>query len=294
MGFRNLEDVATPAAQKRFSHFAWAHLLAALAIVLCYAPIWRGLLGQWASDEDMSHGFVVPLCIAWIVWRERSRWLKLAPQPSAWGFLLIALGTLGHLASAGGAGLFAGVLAAMVTVAGAVLAIGGFAYLRVWMFPLALTLFMLPKLAVVYNQLTLPLQMAATNIAAGILRIFGSHVLVTGNIIHVKNQQIAVEEACNGLRYLLPLGFLSVMLGYLYGKKPWMRWGLLVAAVPVAIGANALRVASTAWLMLINPVYGEGLYHELTGILIFTACLAVMLAINWIFNRFHRGFHHAA
>jgi len=290
---QNLEDLASPADQKRFSHFAWAPLLAALAILLCYAPIWRGLLGQWSSDEDMSHGFVVPLCIAWIVWRERSRWLKLTPQPSAWGFLLIAIGTLGHLASAGGAGLFAGVLAAMITVTGAVLAIGGFTYLRVWMFPLALTLFMLPKLAVVYNQATLPMQLLATNIAAGMLRIFGSHVLVDGNIIHVANQQISVTEACNGLRYLLPLGFLSVVLGYLHGKKPWMRWGLLAAAVPVAIVANALRVASTAWLMLINPVYGEGTCHTLTGIVIFTACLALMLAINGIFNRFQRGAHAA-
>src|ERR1700732_1114195 len=105
-----------------------------MAVLLCYAPIWRGLLGQWASDEDMSHGFVVPLCIAWIVWRERSRWLKLTPQPSAWGFLLLAIGTLGHLASAGGAGLFAGVLAAMVSGGGAVLAIGGVACVRGWVF----------------------------------------------------------------------------------------------------------------------------------------------------------------
>jgi exosortase len=272
---------------------AWVPLAVALAVLLCYAPIWRGLLGQWASDEDMSHGFVVPLAIAWIVWRERNRWLKLTPQPSAWGFVLIALGFLGHIVSAGGAGLFAGVLAVIFTVAGAVLAIGGFGYLRVWMFPLALTVFMLPKLAVVYNQVTLPLQMAATNIAATILRIFGGHVQVDGNIIRIATQQISVEEACSGLRYLLPLGFLSVMLGYLYGRKAWMRWGLLLAAIPVAIGANALRVASTAWLMLINPAYGEGLYHALTGIVIFAACLAVMLAINSILNRFHRGLHEA-
>lgn len=279
--------------KRRFPHFAWVPLLVALAVLLCYAPIWRGLLGQWASDEDMSHGFVVPLAIAWIVWRERNRWLKLTPQPSAWGFVLIGLGFLGHIASAGGAGLFAGVLAAMVSVVGVVLAIGGFEYLRVWMFPLALAVFMLPKLAVVYNQVTLPMQMAATNMAATILRIFGGHVQVDGNVIRVANQQIAVEEACNGLRYLLPLGFLSVMLGYLYGKKAWMRWGLLLAAIPVAIGANALRVASTAWLMLINPAYGEGLYHALTGIVIFAACLAVMLAINSIFNRFQGGLREA-
>jgi exosortase len=267
----------------------WLPLFVTMAILLCYAGILRGLVDQWASDEDMSHGFVVPLCIAWIVWRERNRWLKLTPKPSPWGFLFIAFGAVGHVFSAGGAGLFGGVLAMIVSVAGAILAIGGVAYLRAWLFPLALTVFMLPKLAVVYNQVTLPMQNVATNIAAGILRIFGGHVQVDGNIIRIANQQVAVEEACNGLRYLLPLGFLSVMFGYLYGRKPWMRWALLLAAIPVAIGANAFRVASTAWLMLINPAYGEGLYHAMTGIVIFAACLAILLAINWIFNRMVPG-----
>ncbi len=282
-----------PAKGRHWPDFrkAWLPLLVTLAVLLCYLGILRGLLDQWATDQDMSHGFVVPVCIAWIVWRERNRWLKLTPQPSPWGFLLMACGAVGHIFSAGGAGLFGGVLAMIVSVAGAILAIGGVAYLRVWLFPLALTIFMLPKLAVVYNQVTLPMQTTATNMAAGILRIFGGHVQVDGNIIRIANQQVAVEEACNGLRYLLPLGFLSVMFGYLYGRKPWMRWALLLASIPVAIGANAFRVASTAWLMLINPAYAEGLYHALTGIVIFAACLAMLLAINWIFNRVHTGFH---
>ena len=271
---------------------AWVPLLVVLAVLLCYAPIFRGLIEQWSSDEDMSHGFVVPFAIAWIVWRERNRWLKLTPRPSPWGFLLIAIGAAGHLASAGGAGLFGGVLAMIVSVVGAVLAIGGLAYLRVWLFPLTIAIFMLPKLAVVYNQVTLPMQLVATKMAAGILRLFGGHVLIDGNIIHFANRQVAVEEACNGLRYLLPLGFLSVMLGYLYGRKLWMRWALLVVSIPVAIGANAFRIAATAWLMIINPAYAEGLYHALTGIVIFAACLAVLLAINWIFNRVYTRHHH--
>ena len=45
--------------------------LAALALLVCYASTLRGMFNQWRNDEDMSHGFAVPLVIAWIVWRER-------------------------------------------------------------------------------------------------------------------------------------------------------------------------------------------------------------------------------
>jgi exosortase len=265
----------------------WAPLFAGIALLLCYLPIVSGLLVQWRDDEDMNHGFLVPLFIAWVVWRERERWLRLSPKPSLRGWLLLAIGAAGHLASVGGAGLFAGVLALLISSVGAVIAIGGFAYLRVWIFPVALTLFMLPRLAVVYNQITLPLQLAATKIAATMLRAGGSRVLVDGNIIQIANQQIAVEEACNGLRYLLSLGFLAVVLAYLYGRTWWMRWALLLASIPVAILANALRIASTGWLALLDPKYADGTLHTLSGTLLFALCLPVLFFITWTLNRVH-------
>ena len=64
--------------------------LAALALLLCYASTLRGMFDQWWNDEDMSHGFAVPLVVAWIVWRERARWLNLPVSPTWWGFLFLA------------------------------------------------------------------------------------------------------------------------------------------------------------------------------------------------------------
>ena len=70
--------------------------LCAIALAVCYAPALRGMFDQWSTDEDMSHGFAVPLVIAWIVWRERERWDKLALEPSVWGcgFLAAARGCI--------------------------------------------------------------------------------------------------------------------------------------------------------------------------------------------------------
>jgi exosortase len=178
---------------------------------------------QWSNDEDMSHGFVVPIVVLWIVWRERERWRTLPAEPSWWGLAVLAAGAGMQFIAALGAGLFASSVAFLMSVAGAVLVLGGFAYLRAWALPLLLALFMLPKLALVYNQVTLPLQLFASRMAASILTASGIAVIREGNILDVAGRRVSVVEACNGIRYLLSLRFMAVVFDYLSNKKSWMR-----------------------------------------------------------------------
>src|SRR5713101_286072 len=100
-------------------------LLCSALIIICYAPTLRAMFDQWWTDEDMGHGFVVPVVILWIVWRERLRWPTLPMQESAWGFMVLAVGAMLQLMGALGAGLFAGSVAFLITIAGAVLCFGG-------------------------------------------------------------------------------------------------------------------------------------------------------------------------
>lgn len=266
-------------------------VLTALALVACYASTLRGMFDQWLTDEDMSHGVLVPLVILWVIYRERERWRALPPEPSSWGFALLALAACLQFAGALGVGLFAGALAFLLSVTGAVLCLGGFRWLRVLAFPLLLGLFMLPKLAIVYNQVTLPLQQIASRIAAGILTGSGIAVIRDGNILDVGGHRVAVAEACNGIRYLLSLGFIAVVFGYLSDSKPsrpWVRVALLAAAVPMAIFANGARVAAAGWL----PALDRGFPHEVAGWLIFVLCLATMMLLRQFFYKVHAHYQH--
>jgi len=263
-------------------------ILTALGLLACYASTLKGMAAQWWTDEDMSHGFLVPLVILWVVWRERERWLKLSPAPNWWGFALLALAAGLQFASALGVGLFAGSVAFLLSAAGVLLCLGGSNWLRVAAFPLALGAFMLPKLAVLYNQATLPLQLLASRIAAAILTSGGIGVIREGNILDVGGHRVAVVEACNGIRYLLSLGFLAVVLAYWSDPKPWMRWVLLAAAVPVAIVANGVRVAAAGWL----PSLEEGVPHAVSGCLIFVLCLATLMLFRQLFNSVYVHYRH--
>jgi len=255
-------------------------VLTAVALLACYASTLRGMFQQWSSDEDMSHGFLVPVVVLWIVWRERARWQPLPVEPNLWGLAVLAAGAGLQFVAALGAGLFAGSLAFLVSVAGAVLSLAGFAWLRVLALPLLLTLFMLPKLALVYNQVTLPLQLLASRIAAGILTIAGIGVIREGNILDVAGHRVSVVEACNGIRYLLSLGFMAVVFAYLSDTKPWMQVALLMSAVPIAILANALRVAAAGWM----PSLDAGTPHAISGGVLFVFCLAALVVVRRVFN----------
>jgi exosortase len=259
----------------------WPVALTAAAILVCYAPTLRGMIDQWWTDEDMGHGFFVPLVIAWIVWRGRAVWNSLPMAPSRWGLLLLAGAACLHITGVLGGGLFVGSVALLLSIAGAIVCLGGFAWLRLWAFPLLLALFMLPKLAIVYNQATLPLQLLASRMAAAMLTGTGAAVIRDGNILQLGGHQILVAEACSGIRYLLPLGFMAVLFGYLFDSRPWIRLVLLAAAVPIAIVANSVRVAAAGAL----PSLAEGTPHALSGWFIFLLCMISLILVQRLFRK---------
>ena len=249
-------------------------------LLVCYAPTLLGMFDQWVSDEDMGYGALVPLTILWIVWRERERWRRVPPRPNAWGLALLLLGALMHLAGVLGVGLFVSSLALLVSTAGVVVCLRGFGRLRSWAFPFLMALFMLPKLAIVYNQATLPLQLLASRLAAGILTTSGVGVIRAGNILDVHGHRVAVAEACNGIRFLLALGFVAVLFAYVADREPWMRVAVLAATVPLAILSNAFRVAASAWL----PAIGSGAPHQVLGWATFTLTLGMLPPLRGFFN----------
>jgi len=253
----------------------WIFVIA-VALLVCYAPVVRGMYSQWISDEDMGHALAVPFVIAWVLWRERTNWQRVPARPSGWGLILLAIGAVLQIGGSIGVGLFVASIGLLVSVAGLVVWLHGFGLLRAWAFPFFLALFMLPKLAIVYVQVTFPLQLFTSKLATAGLAVGGVHVIREGNILDVGGHRISVVEACSGIRYLLSLGFVAIVFGYVSHPKLWMRVALLVAAVPVAILANAVRVALTGLI----PALDSGVLHSFAGWLVFVVCLGSLALVR--------------
>jgi exosortase len=257
-------------------------------LAVCYWSAITGMVQQWSTDEDMGHGFVVPFVAVWAAWRGRARWLDRPPRPTWWGLAPVVLAAMLLYLSMIGGGLFLASVAFVIALAGIVLTVGGVPWMKGLAFPLLLLLFMLPKLAFVYNEVTLPLQLLASRLAELALSAVAVHVVRSGNILTLGSVQLSVAEACNGVRYLLSLGFLAVVYGWYFEAPLWMRWALFAASVPVSILANAARVAAAGLCGLVNPAWIEGFFHGFSGWLVFVLSLAALAGINRLLKRMVR------
>jgi exosortase len=269
----------------------WTRLAVFGALVLiCYAPILRRLAIQWMSDPDVGHGFFVPLVSGYIIWQRREQLRVLKPQPNPWGLLVVAWGGLQMMLGVLGTDLFTSRTAFVITVIGVVLTLGGMPFVRKMLFPLLLLFLMVPIPTVLYNELTFPLQMLASRLAAAALGAMGIPVLRDGNILELPNGRLSVVEACSGIRSLLSLTFLSLVYGYFFEKKAWIRVALFLATIPVAILANGSRVTVTGILYEIRPDLAEGFFHESTGLVIFFVAAVILFVVHQVLLRSTRLF----
>lgn len=259
-----------------WNEIAWFGAL----LILVTLPILRHLVEQWATDEDVNHGFLVPLVAGWIAWGRREKILALHLQPDRWGLAVMLWGVgqayLGWL----GAELFLQRSAVLILLVGMLLALGGKALVKELAFPLLLLPFMIPIPAVIYNAVTFPLQLFASSVAEWALDLLGYPVLRDGNILELASQKLSVAEACSGIRSLLSLSFLSLFYAYFFDNRVWMRWVLLIATIPIAIIANAGRVTIAGVLSEINPELARGFFHELEGWVIFIIAFLMLMGLH--------------
>ena len=258
-------------------------------LILVYFPIWKHLIEQWATDEDVGHGFFVPLVAAFVVWQRREKLLQIEYEPAWWGVAIMLWGVLQSFIGTLGAELFLQRTSILITLVGMLLVFGGTKLVRALAFPLLLLPFMIPFPEVIYNQITFPLQLFASSVAENVLDFLGIPVLRDGNVLELASQKLTVVEACSGIRSLLSLLFLSLVYSYFFDSKVWMRWALLAATIPLAILANAGRVAITGILSeKVSPTLAQGFFHSLEGWVIFIIDIVMLLAvhalINWIYS----------
>jgi exosortase len=228
--------------------------------VISYLPVLKHLLRQWTNDENGSR----------ILRSGDRRFHRLAAarrlmalklRPSQWGLVLVGVSGLFLIVATLGAELFTARLSFVFTLIGVVWALGGSILLRKLAFPLFLLFFMVPIPAVIYNKITFPLQIIASQLADGALNLLNVPVIREGNVLELANQKLNVVEACSGIRSLLSLTFLALVYGYFFEKKTWIRTVLFFSTIPIAIVANGSRVTITALVTQIKAELRK-VFHE--------------------------------
>lgn len=261
-----------------------------LLLALLYFPVLNNMVRDWYHDDNMGHGFFVPFVSLWIIWQQRARLLAVEYGTNLWGLAIVLLG--GVLLVLGTLAVEQTVMrgAFLVSLWGAVVTLGGLRLLRDLAFPLFLLIFMIPLPAVIYNQITFPLQMFASQVAETALSLLGIPVLREGNILELPSQRLSVVEACSGIRSLMSLTYLSLIYGYLFESRIWLRAVLLVLTPAIAILVNAARVTATGLLSEYDPELAVGAFHTMEGWFMFLLALMLLVVVHRLLGRIARRY----
>jgi len=284
----------------------WKPLLVAAALGAVYSAVLAKLGSQWWTDENYSHGLLIPFIIGFILWSERDRFIGAAKAPQlGWGAAAVAGALLVLLAGTAGAELFLQRASLVLMLSGIIVYFWGWRVLRLTLVPLALLALAIPIPVIVFNKIAFPLQLFASRCAVWAMRLFDIPVLRQGNVIELMPlnsftpKKLEVVEACSGIRSLMTLLTLAVVYAYFThprgdggkatgGRFGWLKsygfWRstmLVLAAVPIAIITNALRVSGMG---VLSHYYGtevaDGFFHSFSGWVVYIVAFLLLFAFG--------------
>ena len=172
-------------------------------------------------------------------------------------------------------------ISGLLLIIGLTLSFWGRRRLQALAFPLAFLLFAIPIPQIIFNQITFPLQLLSSQLAAAALPLLQVPVFREGNVIHLPQMSLEVAEACSGIRSLLSLGTLAVIFGFIVEKSISKRVVLAMASVPIAVAANAARIIITGLCVQYwDPDMALGFFHEFSGWAVFLFSVSMLYATH--------------
>jgi len=287
-----MEAVGAPIIERMWSFDRRAQIktmLIALAFLALFWPVLQYAAYYWFHSQDWSHGPIIPLFSAYLVYQRWEQIQTLRVRYCWIGFVLLLLGI----------GLYQyfmwitrfkylEALAMIVALFGVVIYLCGLPVIRhVWV-PLLYLLFAIPLPKGIYFALTDPLRRLAATVATTLLTLFpGLEIERVGSIIEYYYGgtvgRLGVDDACSGMRSTMALCAIGVAVTFLSDRPWWQRIIMLAACVPIAVFANFIRVTTTCILYIyVDPRYAQGTYHTALGLVTILLAFGIFSGLGWL------------
>ena len=253
------------------------------SLIWAYWPSLVETVDAWWNEPDYSHGFLVAPLAGYFLYLRRDELSDLAIRPAVAGFaLLMACVGIRYLAAI----YFLQPIdrwTIPLWIMGCVWVLFGWPVLR-WALPSIVFLwFIFPLPYQAETLLSVPLQSLATKLSSATLLILGLPVLAEGNTIWIGEEQLFVEDACSGLRIFVGIFALAFAFAIFSNWPWWQRVLAVVAALPIAIIANVLRIVATGLLYhWVSGEAGRHFSHDISGIVM----IPIAAAMFWLFTKY--------
>jgi exosortase len=241
------------------------------------------LLSAWNAETDYEHGLIFPFLIAGLILYQLKN-LRAAVGPGSWlGLAVVVLGILCYAAAYRTLQPRVAVGALPVLLWGSALYLWGWQVAKLLAFPLFFFWLAVPLPS--FQQATTHLQLIATQLTHLGAGLCGVETYTQGtDILPVKGDwaPLSIAGGCSGIRSLMALLMISAAWAYVAKIALWKKALLFLAAIPLAIFGNALRVTS----IFVIAEYGDAkwareTWHDWSGLVIFyPISLCLLLALH--------------
>ena len=233
-------------------------LLVALLVAL-YVPVVAEAAKIWVKDENQAHGvFIFPISL-FLLWMLRREIRAAKPEPAAIGVWLLGFGLLIQTAAWVLGIKWFPMLSLIPVIAGAVLVLHGRNLWKVVAFPVCFLFFAAPMPDIIILPLSTEVQNQSTTGSVILMSGLGYPLIQTGNRIDTPTISVEVAEVCSGFKKLTALVAFAFLYGYVFNVSLWKRAVLVLAAYPIALLANIIRICA---LIFIGSAWGQ---HALEG-----------------------------
>jgi exosortase C (VPDSG-CTERM-specific) len=279
----------------QFKKFA----LAAAVLTLGFGvPLWRLF---WFARADELHSYIplMPFVSGYLAWTQKSELPRHASPARALALLFFAGGvavTAGYFmlarsvpAAAGGNPLALGTLAWLLCLTGAGCWFLGGAAMRVLVFPFGLLLFMLPFPGALRAGIETALQHGSAVVADWMFVLAGTPVWREGMQFRLPGFSLEVAPECSGIHSTLVLLITSLVAGRMILSRPWKRWVLCLAVIPLALLRNGFRVFVIGELCVhVSPRMIDSPIHHHGGPLFFVLSLVPFFLLLYFLRKGER------
>ncbi|WP_035611060.1 exosortase/archaeosortase family protein [Haloferula sp. BvORR071] len=242
------------------------------------------LQSAWNKETRYEHGFMVPIIMVGLVAWQWKNLVRLAKEgKSHWlGLPMLLLGILFFVASHRCGQPRLAIAGLPMILWGSSLYLWGWQLSRLLFFPFFFLWLAVPVPE--FQQATVKLQMLSTQLSQWGSELFGVKVHVSGTKIESASklwEPLEIDEGCGGIRSLMALIMISTVWAYLAKVSLWKKGILLLAAFPLAIFGNMLRLTSIFVIAEYgNPDFARHTWHDWSGLVIFypiSLCLLLLV-----------------
>ncbi len=261
----------------RFADGALLAGLCALAVVATWG-VWRDIFTMATKDEESSQVLLAPAVAAWLMWVRRERARQVRPRWTLWGPATIAAGWAASVYGQQHGHMVLQHLGALSAVVGAGVTVLGVQFVVKFAPAIAALLFVVPVPGQIRQEIAIPLQQLTAAIAHWGMELFGVSVTRMGNVLNINGNDVAVAEACNGMRMVAALGLVSFAFVFSFPMRGSVRALILLLSPVVAIVCNVIRLVPTVLLYGFAEHDVASAFHDASG----WAVLVVALGMLWM------------